>query len=364
MGDASLLGMVTNGKSSVLRPAQILLAMLFIGFTGQQVAAQDPMIRFGAKVPHDAKLVYQRGLRFLVDSQLKDGSWGDGEGRQPGVIGLCVMAFLAVGEDPNYGRYSGTIRRAVRKMILMQDPKTGFFPSSMYHHGFATLALSEVYGTLDESLLWDGSEPTGRTRGVGQALELGVRAALTSQKSNSRGAWRYSPNARDADTSVAGSVLMGLLAARNAGIEIPDTSIDKAITFYKSCTSSSGIVGYSGGLDGFGESMNRSAIATLVFAVSKQKELPQYKSTLAHIASRLTHEESSFPFYNRYYVAQALFQGDFDAWTKWNRETIRKLKATQLANGSFPSGHGAAYGTSMSLLALALNYRFLPIYER
>ena len=28
------------------------------------------------------------------------------------------------------------------------------------------------------------------------------------------------------------------------------------------------------------------------------------------------------------------------------------------------SDYGPAYGTSMSLLALALNYRFLPIYER
>ena len=342
----------------------VLLVALAICQSAQRANAQDSIVRFGTKVPHDAKLVYQRGLRYLVDSQLKDGSWESGEGRQPGVIGLCVMAFLAVGEDPNYGRYSGTIRRAVRKIILTQDPKTGFFPSSMYHHGFATLALSEVYGTLDGSLLWDGSEPTGRTRTVGQALELGVRAALTSQRANSRGAWRYSPNARTADTSVSGSVLMGLLAARNAGIEIPDAAINKAIEFYKSCTSKSGIVGYSGGLDGFGESMNRSAIATLVFAVSKQKELSQYKSALGHITTRLTQEEASFPFYNRYYVAQALFQGDFDAWTKWNRETIRKLKATQQANGSFHSGHGQAYATSMSLLALALNYRFLPIYER
>jgi len=37
----------------------------------------------------------------------------------------------------------------------------------------------------------------------------------------------------------------------------------------------------------------------------------------------------------------------------------------QQKDGSFDGGTwGAPYGTSMSLLALALNYRFLPIYER
>jgi hypothetical protein len=40
------------------------------------------------------------------------------------------------------------------------------------------------------------------------------------------------------------------------------------------------------------------------------------------------------------------------------------LKQTQQADGSFKGQHGPAISTSMSLLALALNYRFLPIYER
>ena len=63
-------------------------------------------------------------------------------------------------------------------------------------------------------------------------------------------------------------------------------------------------------------------------------------------------------------MAQALFQGDFEAWTKWNTKTIRQLKDMQNDDGSFRSSHGPVYGTAMSLLALASNYRFLPIYER
>jgi hypothetical protein len=66
--------------------------------------------------------------------------------------------------------------------------------------------------------------------------------------------------------------------------------------------------------------------------------------------------------YQRYYQAQALFQGDVEAWEKWNRLLVRQLK--QLPDGSFRGQFGPAISTSMSLLALALNYRFLPIYER
>ena len=43
---------------------------------------------------------------------------------------------------------------------------------------------------------------------------------------------------------------------------------------------------------------------------------------------------------------------------------IRQLKATRQSDGSFPGQFGQSMGTSLSLLALALNYRLLPIYER
>jgi hypothetical protein len=40
---------------------------------------------------------------------------------------------------------------------------------------------------------------------------------------------------------------------------------------------------------------------------------------------------------------------------------VRELRDLQKEDGSFNDG---SYETGMSLLALALNYRFLPIYER
>ncbi len=274
------------------------------------------------------------------------------------------MVFLASGEDPNFGLYSNNIRRALRSLLSAVDQKTGFAGQSMYHHGFAMLALAEAYGTVDDRNLWpDGGK--GKLS-IGAALELMVRAAMTSQKKNSVGGWRYSPDSTDADTSVSGSVLVGLLAARNAGIEVPDAVIDKAISYYQKMTSPSGQVGYSGGIGGFDESFARISIATLVYSVARRRDLPQFKATIAYLAQRIENSASNnnYPEYTRYYQAQALFQGDVEAWEKWNKLLVRQLKQSQNADGSFQGQFGQTAGTTLSLLALALNYRFLPIYER
>ena len=224
------------------------------------------------------------------------------------------------------------------------------------------LALAEAYGTVDDRDLWPAGQ-NGKGRSIGEALELAVRAAITSQKKNPFGAWRYSPDATDADTSVSGAVLVGLLAARNAGIEVPDTSIDKAVSYYKSMTSNAGEVGYSG-IGGFGDSIARSSIAALVFAVARRQDLPQYKAALQYLTGRLEESPQQWPEYARYYEAQALFQGDIEAWKKWNGLLIQHLKRSQQSDGSFQGQLGPAVDTSLSLLALALNYRLLPIYER
>ena len=103
----------------------------------------------------------------------------------------------------------------------------------------------------------------------------------------------------------------------------------------------------------------------MVFAIGKRKHWKEYNATLNHISSRLEHFETGYPFYFRYYMSQALFQGDFESWKKWKRENIRFLKETQREDGSFEGGHGGPqYSTAMALLSLAIDYRFLPIYER
>ena len=341
-----------------------LLAAIFVALAAPVAYAQLPAARVsGDAIPRDMREIYDRGLAWLIAKQSDDGAWTGGGQDGPGVTGMALMVLLASGEDPNFGLYASNVRKALRSMISQQDAGTGILGSSMYQHGFAMLALAEAYGTVDDRNLYAAGEANKRS--IGQALELAVRAAVTSQKKNSLGAWRYGPDSTDADTSVSGAVLVGLLAARNAGIEVSDESIDKAINYYTKMTSSSGMVGYSGGFGGFDESTARISIATLVYAVARRKDLPQFKATLGHLTSKLEQPtQQHYLEYARYYQAQALFQGDVQAWEKWNGLLVRQLKSTQAADGSFQSQFGPTVGTSLNLLALALNYRFLPIYER
>lgn len=337
-------------------PALLIVALAL------PACAQPPSVHIGEVVPRDVREMYDRGLQYLAKTQTEAGGWQGGQDG-PGVDGMCLMTFLASGEDPNYGLYSNHIRKALRAIIRSQNRSTGYMGNSMYHHGFATLALAEAYGTVDDRNLWPAGEAE-KQRSIGEALELAVQCAVTSQKKNSFGAWRYSPDANDADTSVSGAVLVGLFAARNAGIEVPDESINRAVGYFQSMTADSGQVAYSGGLGGFDESLARISIGCLVYSVARRKDMPQFTATLAYLTQRLEQPPHSYREYTHYYESQALFQGDIEAWEKWNKLLVRQLKESQGEDGSFPGDFGQATGTSMSLLALALNYRFLPIYER
>jgi hypothetical protein len=335
-------------------------------------AAQPPAIRVGDPVPRDIRELYDAGCRYLVRTQDSSGSWKDSQ-QGPGVTGMALMVLLASGEDPNHGAYRTQIRRALRSIIAAQDPTSGYFGgrqpghASMYHHGFAMLALAEAYGVVDDRGLWSEEPGEGTRKGlsIGQSLELAVKLAVVSAERNRSGAWRYSPDANDADTSVSGAVMMGLLGARNAGIEVPDKTIDKAIAYFAAMTGPNGQVGYaspSGGSDA------TTAIGTLVMAIARRKDVPQFRQAAEFLKERsqATVQQSPYVGYTRYYRAQALLQADPEAWARWNGLLVQELKSQRLPDGSLvPGGDGGPVAsTCLSLLSLAVNFRFLPIYER
>src|SRR5262245_9954455 len=103
----------------------LIAALTFIAFCDASSArAQVTQIHVGEVVPRDVREMYDRGLQYLTKTQTDKGNWTDGQGG-PGVTGMALMAYLASGEDPNFGLYSNQIRKAVRSIIKDQNASTG-----------------------------------------------------------------------------------------------------------------------------------------------------------------------------------------------------------------------------------------------
>ena len=71
-------------------------------------------------------------------------------------------------------------------------------------------------------------------------------------------------------------------------------------------------------------------------------------------------------FYSIYYGAQATFQLGNNYWNVYRPLLHKTLFDRQQPNGSWiaSDNFGPSYATAMSVLALTVEYRFLPIYQR
>lgn len=295
----------------------------------------------------DLDRIYVKGLQYLASTQTEEGAWPDRPyGAEVGVVGLCITAMLAHGDDPNTGPYSSNIRRGLDFIFKQQNKETGYIGRSMYNHGFATLAIAEAYGAVEDSRL-------------GPALERAIRLITSSQDRNPQGAWRYSPESQDADTTVSGAQIVAMFAARNAGLAVSEESIQKGLRFLQKCQTPEGGIGYT---SASGPNGTRSAITVLCYALAKDKNSPVYTGALRFLQRAPT--ESSYQHYNLYYSSQAFFHAGPELWKEWNSKNIRTLRASQNADGSWDGSFGATFATCGSLLSMALNYRYLPIYER
>ncbi|MFC5051488.1 prenyltransferase/squalene oxidase repeat-containing protein [Rubritalea spongiae] len=317
-------------------------------FSSLQLNAQSIARRDSDAIPAKLESIYTRGLKYLANSQQANGVWTDNSGHYPGVVGLATLAFLAHGEDPNHGPYSSNIKNCINFLLESQKAENGYIGTSMYNHGFATLALAEAYGVVDEPK-------------IEKALQKAVDLILSAQKRNPKGAWRYSPDSKDADTTVTGCQIVALLAARNAGIPVPDSAIERALKYMSSCRDSGGAYGYT---SRGGAKTTLTAIGSLCFSLAKQKNADGFDQSLEHLKQNLDYRDTHYTYYFEYYMSQALFHADEDLWKLWNDKNIRLMSVTQQSDGSWLGNRGPAYSTASALLSLALNYRLLPIYEK
>ena len=335
---------LSNPKSKAHRLLWLLLVM-FLAPTA--LRAQQLYTGSASLVAEEVDRMYVKGMRYLVRTQTPQGDWPDETPNgKAAVNGLAVIGLLAHGDDPNFGPYSKTIHRALDFILTEMDPKTGYIGTSMYNHGFATLALAESYGAVDDPRL-------------GPALQKAVALIVNAQKFNNSHAWRYSPESQDADTTVSGAQMVALFAARNAGMPVPEETIQNGLKFFVSCQTAEGGIGYQSAV---APNATRTAIACVVFALAREKNSAAFKSAFSFFKG--TPPDRQYPQYFLYYASQAYFHGSPELWQSWNRANITALRTAQTPDGNWEGQFGSAFSTAGSLLSLALNYRYLPIYER
>src|SRR5438046_2343305 len=97
-----------------------------------------------------------QGLEYLLRNQHTDGSFGTGQ--HPGTVAvtsLGALAFMAGGHQVGRGTLGRVIQSALEFVLDQEEGRRGYLhnPAAsphgpMYGHGFGTLFLAEVYGTV------------------------------------------------------------------------------------------------------------------------------------------------------------------------------------------------------------------------
>lgn len=342
---------------------RIMIAVLTVG------CVLSP--RAGAQTDDAPELTAQaskaidNGLQFLLKNQRPDGSWASNEEGQRAIAitSLALMAFMSRAEFPGFGPNGEALTKAKNWLLdqARQSPD-GYMGSTMYEHGLATLALTE---------LWGMTRDKGDDEAMHKAIEAAVNVILRSQ--NDGGGWRYQPQV-DAgqDTSVTVMVFIALASARQAGIAVPDETIARVVTYFESATSQK-----TGGFNYVpsGVSKNDSIACTGGGAYAAQlagaRESEMVESSLRFLKERspgIIDNNFGHYYYGHYYAIQAMVQAGDDYYAQWYPLIRDALIRRQTADGCWDKKPGGTktvnYETPMAIIILATPHRYIPIYQR
>ncbi|MBX3409213.1 MAG: terpene cyclase/mutase family protein [Phycisphaeraceae bacterium] len=305
-----------------------------------------------------------RGLAALARSQNADGSFGETQfGRNVAVTSLACIAFMADGNLPGRGVYGENVQRGLN-YVLQHCTESGLIAtpnasSPMYGHGFAALFLGEVYG------MTRGGGDTDQADRLHRALLRAVQLIEKSQ--NDEGGWRYNPIPADADVSVTICQIMALRSARNAGLDVSKTVIDRAVEYVRATQNADG--GFRYQMVGGPSAWPRSAagVSSLYYAgIYEDRAIDGGLRYLFNTALPGRGESQAIHFYyGHYYAVQAMFLAGGDHWARWwpaIRDLILRL---QQPDGRWEDASaGPDYGTSMALIILQMPKRYLPIFQK
>ena len=332
----------------------------------------------------------QAGLAWLAERQNEDGSWTakigyklnddydyTNVGGHVGVTSLACMAFLAGGYLPGRGAYGKAVERGLDFVLgcVKDDGYVTAGGTRMYSHAFATLFLAEVYGMTHRE-------------DVRHKLQKAVDIIVRCQ--NPQGGWRYEPFAPESDMSIVVCQVLALRAARNIGIRVAKSTVDRAAQYVVDSAitrdevssrfrrhmfpDEAGAFHYQKGSSSRSSFPLTAAGVTALHGVgiysdeAIQDGLRYLMRNLEPFNDHFGRRERGhyFFWYGHYYGVQAMYTAGSSHWESYFEQVRDVLLELQLPDGSFPNrtGPGEAFGTAMAVLILEIPYRFLPIFQR
>ncbi|MDX2115251.1 MAG: prenyltransferase/squalene oxidase repeat-containing protein [Planctomycetota bacterium] len=343
---------------------------LEVGPAGPDPGVRPDGTRSAESAPAENEIVpalegaVSRGFRALAQMQSAEGHFeGMRTDRHVGISALAGIAFMADGNLPGRGDYAVNVERAI-DFVLSSIAETGLIAEDtshgpMYGHGFAALFLGEAYGMIQ------GGPDTARSSRMYEGLVKACRLIVETQ--NDEGGWRYNPVPHDADISVTICQIMALRSARNAGIDIPKRTIDRAVEYVRACQNPDGGFRYQMMSGSSAWPRTAAGVASLYYAgVYQDQALDRGLGYLTENAfpNRGLGQGSHY-FYGHYYAVQAMYLAGGEQWDRWWPAIRDELIAMQRPDGSWDDSYaGPAYGTAMALIVLQMPKRYLPIFQR
>ena len=341
-----------------------MLAALAVGLCALPAAAQD---KKGAVDQKKVDESVAKGLEYLRKNQSSDGSWSSQGGMYPTTMtGMAGLALLLEGSTCREGKYADTIGKAV-DWYLKRSQQNGLLgtPSNpsegsryTYGHGFGMLFLACVYGEEDD--------PATRKK-----LEALLKKAVdfSCKAVTKHGGWGY-VSAADMNDFDEGSTtvtqLQALRAARNAGIYVPNETIDRCIDYVKRSQNSDG--GFMYQLSGGPSRFPRSAAGIVALYSAGIYEGDEIRKGLDYLMQNMPRAEDfsrdTHAMYGHYYAVQAMWQAGGEHWKKWYPAVQEVLVRQQQPDGSWQDLICSEYGTAMSCIILQMPNNYLPIFQR
>lgn len=334
-----------------------------------------------------ASQAIDKGLQHLLANQRDDGSWASGENgeRATAMTSLALMAFMARAEFPGSGPNGVALARA-KDWLLKQakEAPNGYLGSTMYEHGMATLALTE---------LWGMTEVREDDEAFQKAIEAAVGVIVRSQ--STLGGWRYQPNPNGGnDTSATATVFIALASARQAGIAVPNETITRVISYLELAANpkTGGFVYVPSGQGQAGtDTIGSTAGGVYAAQLAGARDSEKVEGGLRYLEERAPgiFQGVGFYYYCHYYALQAMVQSGDERYIKWYPQIRDALIARQTEDGSWvgkatDKKHGAqaadkggdgsnlttnpnkivGHETPMAIIMLATPYRYIPIYQK